>query len=98
MARTISRKDIPLGARDFFDSLHETGMPVIIEEGGEPVAVVMNPEEYERSLRSERERLWEMIERVKDRNADKDPDEMQRDIDRAVEEVRREQDAERRTA
>ena len=37
-----------------------------------------------------RERFWRAVERVGERNADKDPDDVLRDVTEAVEEVRQE--------
>jgi hypothetical protein len=37
-----------------------------------------------------RERFWQAVERIGRRNADKDPDEILRDVTEVVEEVRRE--------
>lgn len=53
----------------------------------------------EGTKREARERAWAIIEQIGERNADKDPDEVLRDVTEVVEEVRRElYDEERRTA
>jgi ElaB/YqjD/DUF883 family membrane-anchored ribosome-binding protein len=38
-----------------------------------------------------RDRFWQAVERIRERNADKDPDEVLREVTEAVEEVRQEQ-------
>jgi len=92
MARTISRKDIPQGARDFLDdSLREATTPLIVEDDGKPFAVVISPEEYERIDRDRRERAWNAVARIQQLNADEDPDEILEFVTSVVEEVRQEQ-------
>ena len=82
MVRTISVDDTDL--RTLFD----TDEPVIVEDHGQPRLVVMSPDEYER-LRGDRiETNWKLVQRVHERNADTDLDEIMRDVDQAVEEVR----------
>ena len=52
--------------------------------------VVVTPDSDEQADREIRERVWAAIERIGERNADKDPDEVLRDVTEVVEEVRRE--------
>ncbi len=59
---------------------------------------VVSPEVVERRQREARERAWAVIERIGERNADKDPDEVLRDVTEAVEEVRQELYEEKRRA
>jgi hypothetical protein len=59
-------------------------------------ATIVNPEADEQEAR---ERFWQVAERIRDRNQDKDPDEELEFITRVVEEVREERyERERRTA
>jgi hypothetical protein len=53
---------------------------------------VLDPEAEERRWREERKAAedWARIDRLRDRNADKDPDEVMADATAAVEEVRQE--------
>ena len=67
-----------------------TGEAVIVEENGEPVAVVVSPADYQRFQQQERERLWAVVDAVGKRNADLDPDEVLRDVTEVVEAVRQE--------
>jgi prevent-host-death family protein len=75
---------------DLTNSVYYTKEPVIVEKNGRPVAVVINPEEYERWQQGQRERFMELVREIQDLNAGADPEEVQRDIDEAVEEVRQE--------
>jgi len=84
MVRTIAVDDTDL--RTLFD----IDEPVIIEDQGKPRLVVMSPMDYER-LRGDRiEANWKIVQRVQGRNADKDPDDVLRDLTAVVEEVRQE--------
>ena len=65
-------------------------MAVIVERKGKPVAVVISPDEYARYHQAEEERRWQVVERIQERNADKDPDDVLRDVTETVEEVRQE--------
>jgi hypothetical protein len=52
--------------------------------------IAASPETEERAQRELRERAWAVIERIGERNADKDPDEELAFITEVVEEVRQE--------
>ena len=89
MVRRVSSKE----ARDNFSELlglvFYTKEPVIVERKGKPFAVMISPEQYE-SLRTGLERAWSTVDKVRERNADKDPDEVLKDVTTVVEEVRQE--------
>lgn len=61
----------------------------MVERKGKPVAVVIPPEQYQK-LQEQQERAWEAVDRVRERNADKDPDEVLADVTAEVEAVRQE--------
>jgi PHD/YefM family antitoxin component YafN of YafNO toxin-antitoxin module len=88
MTRTISRGQSTLDA--LIDAIDAADEPIIVEDGGKPRLVVMSPEEYERLRDEQFERDWQTIQRVQERNADKDPDEVLRVVTAVVEEVRQE--------
>jgi prevent-host-death family protein len=89
MVRKISPLDALASFGDVLDSVSSTREPVIVEEKGRPVAVIISPELFQR-LQEEDERDWAIIEAVGARNADKDPDEVLAEVTAVVEEVRRE--------
>lgn len=64
-----------------------------------PSAVVAPcPEDVEKLSREQRQRALEAIQRIGERNRDKDPEQVLADVTTAVEEVRRERyEAEQRT-
>ncbi|MDO8691737.1 MAG: type II toxin-antitoxin system Phd/YefM family antitoxin [Dehalococcoidia bacterium] len=95
-ARRMSAREARANFADLLGLVYYNREPVIIEKRGRPFAVVINPEEYE-AIRKERERAWAIVDKVGERNADKDPDEVLQDVTAVVEAVRQEAyDEERR--
>src|SRR5690242_21703058 len=95
MVRTIS---VEAAKRDFADLLSGIGDEqemIVVDDAGNPVAVVMSPEAFQTFRR---ERAWAPIRQVQERNANQDPDEVLRDVTEVVEEVRQEQHARARAA
>lgn len=95
--RRMSVRDARANFSDLLGSVHYTNQPVIIEKKGKPFAVVISPGQFE-GLERWIERAWETVDRISARNADKDPDEVLRDVTRLVEEVRAQMDEEERQA
>jgi PHD/YefM family antitoxin component YafN of YafNO toxin-antitoxin module len=90
MVRTVAAEDLGDRAKDLLTSTRGTSEPILIQEDGKTVGVMITVEEYEKWREARRARAWEAIQRVKGRNADKDPDEEMAFITEVVEEVRRE--------
>lgn len=98
MARSMSSQDAQTNFADILRLVHAAKEAIIVEQGGEPIAVVITPEEYQRLRRAD-ERDWAPIERVQAANAGRDPDEVLADVTVEVEAVRQELYAEQqRTA
>ena len=95
--RRMSTREARAKFGDLLGSVYYTKEPVIIERNGRPFAVVVSPEQYER-LEAEQRRIWDTIERIQQRNADKDPDEILRLVTAEVEAVRQEMYEERKKA
>jgi prevent-host-death family protein len=87
MVRTMTSDDLRTNIDDVIRSVRETQEPVLLEDDS---VVLISQEEYERLQRAKLEYAWSVIQRVKDRNADKDPDEVFADVTAIVEQVRRE--------
>ena len=66
---------------------------MLVERGGRLVAVIIAPATYERLCLLERERDWAVIDRLRERNADKDPDQVFSDVTAEIEEARRDRRA-----
>jgi prevent-host-death family protein len=92
MKRTVSDKAARQRLGELLEGVSERGDEVIIERAGRPVGVLIPVERY-RGIEQGRERLWGMIEEVWEQNQDADPEEIERDIELAIQEVRREQRA-----
>ena len=68
---------------------------VVVEQNGEVVAAVISALDYERLQMLDRRAAagWRAIEELRALNADKDPDEVERDVAEAIEEMRAERRA-----
>lgn len=95
MTRTISIQDAERDLAAVLSGIEDAKEIIVVDDAGNPVAIVMSPEHY-RSVR--RERAWALIRQVQDRNADQDPNNVLREVTEIVEEVRQEQHERGRTA
>ena|SRR5712692_9161814 len=95
--RRISARDARANFGDLLGSVYYTRQPVIVEKKGRPFAVVICPEDFAR-LQTEREAAFAVIDRIRERNAEADPDEVLKDVTAEVETVRQAKYEERRQA
>ncbi|MBI2303644.1 MAG: type II toxin-antitoxin system Phd/YefM family antitoxin [Chloroflexi bacterium] len=86
-ARRMSAREARANFGDLLGLVYYTKEAVIIEKKGRPFAVVVSPQDYE-ALQKEQERAWSVVDQVRERNADKDPDEVLTDVTTEVETVR----------
>src|SRR5947209_3568870 len=63
---------------------------VTIEKKGKPYAVIISPEQYETFQREARRRFGEIVERIHARNTQYSAEEVEADVNREVEAVRKE--------
>ena len=79
-------------ARDNFSDLLGTvyygKTSVAIEKKGRVFGYVVNPEEYQALQMFAKDRFFKIVEDIQKRNNAKNPDEVLRDVTKAVEEVR----------
>ncbi|HET9659983.1 MAG TPA: type II toxin-antitoxin system prevent-host-death family antitoxin [Thermomicrobiales bacterium] len=87
MARTIPFTTSDTRLTDVIRELERTEGPIEIEENGKTVAVLLSVAEYQAYTR---ERAWQAIDDLRERNRDKTPDEIYQAVTEIVEEVRRE--------
>jgi PHD/YefM family antitoxin component YafN of YafNO toxin-antitoxin module len=87
MVRTISARNATANFADVLGSISQSKETITVEEAVEPVAVVISPEDYREQAW---QRFWATVDRIRERNAEKDPDEIYRDVTEVVEEVRQE--------
>ena len=85
--RRISAVEARKRLGEILESVHYRGDEVVIERAGKAMAVVIPAERYE-TLEKSRERLLELIEKNWERNKDAPFKEVEREVQRAVEEVR----------
>ncbi len=89
VTRIMSVREARANFSDLLGSVYYTKEPVIVERKGKPFAVVISPELYEK-VRREEEADWAVLDRVAERHADRDVDEVLRDVSAEVEQVRQE--------
>lgn len=86
----ISARDIQRGYKKVFDSVKKTKKPVVVMANNNPQAAIISIEMLEKfnRLLGEQE-FWNMIDQVRARNADKDPDKILKDVTSDVEDIRK---------
>lgn len=87
MKRTFSAVDARKHLGEILEGVYYRGDEVVIERAGKPMAAVIPTTMYE-SIKQRRERLFEMIEEIQERNKDVPYEVIQREVDQAVREVR----------
>jgi len=85
--RRISAVEARKRLGEILESVYYRGDEVVIERAGKAMAVVIPAERYEAMERS-RERLFELIEKNWERNKDIPYEEIEREVQQAIEEVR----------
>jgi hypothetical protein len=88
MVRTYEVRESEL--ESLLACLRESDETVELSVDGETLGIIVTPEEYARLRDDQFERDWQTIQRLQDRNADKDPDDVLRVVTAVVEEVRQE--------
>ncbi len=89
MIRTISADEAQAAFGDLLASVHDTNDAIIVEQDGDPVAVVISRKTFQRfqHLQSQAEQALVTIEEFRSRNAGKDPNEVLDDVTAIVEQV-----------
>jgi len=88
---TISARDIQRGYKKVFDTVKKTKKPVVVMANNNPQAAIISLEMLDRyNAIVEEYELWNMIDQIRAKNADKNEDEVMKDVTEAVEEVRQE--------
>ena len=88
MTKTVNVVVVCERLDEILDEVRERGNPYVIERDGKPVAAVVPVEQLERAERARKE-FFEIVDRIHERNKDVDPEEIERDIEAALEEVRK---------
>lgn len=98
MSKSMSVREARANFSDVLGMVYYGKVPVTIERKGKPVAVLINPDLWDRLQELAKQRFFEVVDEIRRDNADKDPDEVYRDVTAVVEEVRRELYEQQRTA
>lgn len=87
--KAMSVRDARANFSELLGSVYYTNNPVVVQKKGKTVAVVVSPVQF-RQLEKIKAEGWAVIDELRARNADKDPDEVYREVTKTVEEVRQE--------
>jgi prevent-host-death family protein len=86
--KTITNTEAKQRFDELISSIAQGGEPVIVEQDGLEVVVILRREEFDSLLTEEDRRFWETVDQIQELNDDKDPEEVLADITALVEEVR----------
>src|SRR3712207_6360363 len=95
VTKRMSVKDTRANFSDVLAQVRYGQEPVIVERKGRPMAVLISPEQWQQYQDDARNRFFDAVDRLQERNRDADPEQVLRDVTEAVEEVRRERYDER---
>ena len=87
MKRRISAVEARKRLGEILESVYYRGDEVVIERAGKPMAVVIPAERYE-AMEKSRERLFELVEENWEKNKDVPYEDMEREVQKAIEEAR----------
>ena len=90
MTRRMSVKETRANFSDVLAQVRDDQEPVIVERKGRPIAILISPEQWQHYQDAVRNRFFDAVDRLQERNRDADPEQVARDVTEAVEEVRRE--------
>ncbi len=86
---TISAREIQRGYKKVFDAVKRTKKPVVVMANNNPQAAIISMEMLEKYTELEKEQVfWNTVDEIRASNADKNPDEVMKDITQEVETVR----------
>ena len=90
VTRTMKASDARQQWSELLNTVFRKESRVIVEKSGIPVAAIVSAADLEKLTRLEarREDGWKAILELRDRNQDKDPEEVERDVVEAIAEVR----------
>ncbi len=89
LIRKMSSREARANFSELLGSVHFTNKPVLVEKKGRPFAVVISPQQF-KQLENIKTEGWAVVDELRKRNVNKDPDEVYREVTAVVEEVRQE--------
>ncbi len=91
MTQTMNTADASRAFAKLVEKVSKRQARVAVEENGKTIAALVSADDLERLKRLDaREEAWRVVDEIRARNRDKDPDEVERDIAEAIEEMRAE--------
>jgi prevent-host-death family protein len=87
--RTVSAQVARQRLGELLEGVFYRGDEVVIERAGKPMGVVIPMAQYEQ-IEAARRRFWQKVEEIREQNRDVDPEQVERDVQAAVDAVRRE--------
>jgi prevent-host-death family protein len=87
VVKRLSSREARANFAELLGAVYYTKEPVIVEKKGKPYAVMISPEQYD-AIRQEEERTWQLIDELRQKNAQFDPEEIEADVTAEVEAVR----------
>ena len=88
MARRMTVREAGERFADLLAAVGDEKEVILVEEQGNPLAVVIRPEDFAYYQELARREFFKLVSEIHERNRDLDPDEVLRDVTEVVEEVR----------
>ena len=89
VVKRYSSREARANFSEILGMVYYTKEPVIVEKKGKPYAVLISPEQYDAMEKAE-QRTWQLIDQLREQNADADPEDILADVTAEVEAVRQE--------
>ena len=96
MLTKMTAKEARNNFSDLLGAVYYGNKIVKIDKKGRTFAVVINPDEYEALKQATKERFFEIVDGIRAANKDADPDQVLKEVTKAVEEVRQRRYEEKR--
>lgn len=98
MTQSMTISDVQKDLRPLVKKVSHKETRVLVEDEGTPLAAIVSIADLKRltQMDKQRARRWKVFDEIHARNADKDPDEVERDVAQAIEEMRAEERGKRR--
>ena len=92
MTQNMTINDVQRDFRPIMKRVSQQETRVLVEDDGAPVAAIVSTLDLKRLTQMDKQRAkrWKVFDEIHARNADKDPDEVERDVAEAIEEMREE--------
>ena len=86
--KRYSSREARANFADLLGMVYYSKEPIIVEKKGKPYAVLISPEQFA-AIQQEEARTWQLIDELRQKNAQFDPAEIEADVTAEVEAVRK---------